>query len=270
MERKKREANAEYEKVKLDRRYGKIGISAVAAAISSSGARREPANSDSNRTTSQQRCGGRNSEGWRNKESRPPAYRSGPQPIAPEQVEPETGSKRSGRGRMTVPVSQASSVIGVPGRLLSVAGRCLCAQAPTSADPVGVESMNSVLATWLFMRAVRWVSLIVFLGWSMYFSWDRAPHFNNLGHLTATAEGMLFIPPLIAGFAAFLELMMREKAGLQRPKFGQLIPPPSTGRQPLIRQPAGLARLAHAEARPLAADEPHAPAWRATASPPHS
>src|SRR5262249_23605379 len=40
---------------------------------------------------------------------------------------------------------------------------------------------------------------------AMYFSWDRAPHFNNLGHLTATAEAMLFIPPLIAGFAAFLE-----------------------------------------------------------------
>src|SRR5262245_65257219 len=128
----------------------------------------------------------------------------------------------------------------------------------------GAEGMNWVLGTWLLMRAVRWFSLIVFLGWSMYFSWDRAPHFNNLGHLTVTAEAMLFIPPLISGFAAFLELMMREKAGLQRPKFGQLIPPPSTGWQPLIRQPAGLARLAHGEARPLAADEPDAPAWRAS------
>src|SRR5262245_14270751 len=106
------------------------------------------------------------------------------------------------------------------------------------------------------MRAVRWASLIVFLGWSMYFSWDCAPHFNNLGHLTATAEAMRFIPPLIAGFAAFLELMMRERAGLRRPQFGQLIPTPSTGPRPLIRQPAGLARFAHAEARPLAADEP--------------
>jgi hypothetical protein len=110
--------------------------------------------------------------------------------------------------------------------------------------------MNRVLATWLLMRAVRWISLTVFFGWSLYFSWDRAPHFNNLGHLTATAEAILFIPPLIAGFAAFLELMMREKAGLQRPKFGQLIPPPSTGRQPLIRQPAGPVRLARGELGP--------------------
>jgi hypothetical protein len=50
----------ERDKVKLDRRYGKIGISAVAAALQPSGARREPANSDPNKpTTSQQRRGRR-------------------------------------------------------------------------------------------------------------------------------------------------------------------------------------------------------------------
>ncbi len=49
----------ERDKVKLERRYGKIGISAVAAALHSSGARREPANPDPNSATSHHRRGGR-------------------------------------------------------------------------------------------------------------------------------------------------------------------------------------------------------------------
>jgi hypothetical protein len=55
----KEDARMERDKVKLDRRYGKIGISAVAAALRSSGARREPANPGPNSATSQQRRGGR-------------------------------------------------------------------------------------------------------------------------------------------------------------------------------------------------------------------
>jgi len=41
MKRKKRQADAEYEKVKLDDRYGEIGISAVKAAVQCHGGRRQ-------------------------------------------------------------------------------------------------------------------------------------------------------------------------------------------------------------------------------------
>jgi hypothetical protein len=36
---------------------------------------------------------------------------------------------------------------------------------------------------------------------------------------------LLFGPALIGVFAGFFELMMRKRAKLERPQFGQLIPP---------------------------------------------
>ena len=84
--------------------------------------------------------------------------------------------------------------------------------------------MNAI-AAWLFFRLVRWLGWIVFFGWSAYFAWDRTPHLNQFNHLLPYCEEIWFGAALVALFAGFAELMMRERAGLSRPQLGQFIPP---------------------------------------------
>jgi hypothetical protein len=84
--------------------------------------------------------------------------------------------------------------------------------------------MDMKIATWLFFRAVRWIAWIVFLGWSLYFWMDRAPHLSSFLQLHRSTEAVWFGSALVGIFAGFLELMMRERAHIPRPKFGQLIP----------------------------------------------
>jgi hypothetical protein len=85
--------------------------------------------------------------------------------------------------------------------------------------------MNATIAVWLFFRLVRWISWIVFLGWSFYYWKDPVPHLNNFLQLYHTTEAVWFGSALAAIFSGFLELMMRERAMLARPNFGQFIPP---------------------------------------------
>jgi len=84
--------------------------------------------------------------------------------------------------------------------------------------------MNPAIAIWLFFRLLRWAAWIFFFGFAVYFSLDRAPHLNSFGHLLHTTEAMMFGPAIVAIFAGFFELMMREKAGMPRPSIGQFIP----------------------------------------------
>ena len=84
--------------------------------------------------------------------------------------------------------------------------------------------MNLNIAVYLFFRLLRWGAWIVFFGFALYFSLDRAPHLNSFGHLLPATELMMFGPGLVAVFAGWLELMMREKAGLKRPAPFQIVP----------------------------------------------
>jgi len=88
--------------------------------------------------------------------------------------------------------------------------------------------MKPAIAIWLFFRLLRWAAWIFFLGFSFYFAANRQPHLNSFGHLLHETEAKFFFPALVAIFAGWLELMMREKAGIARPSFGQLIPPETT------------------------------------------
>ena len=81
--------------------------------------------------------------------------------------------------------------------------------------------MNLTMVTWLFLRVLRWASWIVFFGFAIYFVHDRTPHINSFNNLLRLSEAMMFGPPILAVFAGFLELMMREKTGLPRPAFGR-------------------------------------------------
>ena len=91
--------------------------------------------------------------------------------------------------------------------------------------------MDSKIAVWLFFRAIRWLAWIAFFGWSFYFWLDRAPHLNSFGHLLLRTEMMFFGLATLAVFSGFFETMMRDRAGLARTRFGELIP--SSASEPL-------------------------------------
>jgi hypothetical protein len=88
--------------------------------------------------------------------------------------------------------------------------------------------MNAAVAIWLVLRVSRWLFWIGFFAYSLHFVLNRQVHLNSFGHLLLGTEAALFGFGVMAVFAGFLELMMRERAGLPRPSFGQLIPPTST------------------------------------------
>ena len=87
---------------------------------------------------------------------------------------------------------------------------------------------------YLFFRYARW--LLWLAAWLMLSSICLIPAAisDSFNHLLRTTEFWMFTLPNLAMFAGFFELMMRDKAGLPRPKFGQLglatlsgiIPPP--------------------------------------------
>jgi len=87
--------------------------------------------------------------------------------------------------------------------------------------------MDAALATWLAFRALRWIGWLGFLGYSIAFFLNPQSHFDSFGQLHHTTEAAMFGFSLVAIFAGFLELMMRERAGFDRPMFGSLIPPRS-------------------------------------------
>ena len=78
---------------------------------------------------------------------------------------------------------------------------------------------------WRFFRVVRWLAWIGFLAWSFYFTQDRAAHLNSFGQLQWHAEAWWFGLANLAVFAGFLELMMREQAGIARPGPRGIAPP---------------------------------------------
>jgi hypothetical protein len=84
--------------------------------------------------------------------------------------------------------------------------------------------MNAALVIWLFLRTAGWLLWLGYVGYSIKFSIFRESHLDPYGHLLITTEFLMFGLPMAAVFAGFLELMMRERVGLPRPRFGQLIP----------------------------------------------
>jgi hypothetical protein len=85
--------------------------------------------------------------------------------------------------------------------------------------------MRPVFTAWLAFRALRWIGWLGFLGYSIAFFVNPQSHFDSFGQLHHTTEAAMFGFSLVAIFAGFLELMMRERAGFDRPMFGSLIPP---------------------------------------------
>jgi hypothetical protein len=71
-------------------------------------------------------------------------------------------------------------------------------------------TMDSVwFVAWKTMRIVRWALWLGFIGYSLYFISNRAPHLTQFGHLKHSAEIFMFGLPLAAVFAGFMELALR-------------------------------------------------------------
>ena len=89
--------------------------------------------------------------------------------------------------------------------------------------------MNPALTTWLVFRVARWLLWLGFLAYGLHYNLYPASHLNQFGHLVLSTEFALFGLGTAAVFAGLLELMMRERAGVQRPAFGRLMPPAANG-----------------------------------------
>jgi hypothetical protein len=85
--------------------------------------------------------------------------------------------------------------------------------------------METALAIWLAFRALRWIGWLAFFGYAIAFLLNPESHFNSFRQLYHSTEAALFGFALLAIFAGFFELMMRERAGFDRPDIGTLIPP---------------------------------------------
>lgn len=84
--------------------------------------------------------------------------------------------------------------------------------------------MSTARITWLILRASRWFLSLGFLVYSLHIFVYRESHLNSFGQLFPTTEFTIFGLGMGAVFAGFLELMMRERAGLPRPTLGRWMP----------------------------------------------
>lgn len=81
--------------------------------------------------------------------------------------------------------------------------------------------MRTEIASWLFFRCLRWLLWVTSAAYYLSFMANKRDHLNSFGHLLPTTEFWMFGLPLVALFAGFFELMMREKAGVPRPAVGR-------------------------------------------------
>jgi hypothetical protein len=86
---------------------------------------------------------------------------------------------------------------------------------------------NVAFVTWFALRIARWLFWLGFLGYAFATTVDRPAYLNSFGQPLRSTEAWLFGLCFAAATAGFLELMMREKAGIQRPDYFKLMPPSS-------------------------------------------
>lgn len=80
---------------------------------------------------------------------------------------------------------------------------------------------------WLAVRIGRFAAWIGFFAYGIAVTLDRPNHVNKVGALLPSTEALMFGLPLLAVALGFLELMMRERAGIARPGYFRLMPPMS-------------------------------------------
>jgi hypothetical protein len=79
--------------------------------------------------------------------------------------------------------------------------------------------MAAAKVTWIVVRVLRYAMWIGFFCYSFYVSTFRASVVNQFGHLPPEFELPIFGLAMAAVTLGFLELMMRERAGIARPPY---------------------------------------------------
>jgi len=74
---------------------------------------------------------------------------------------------------------------------------------------------------WLAFRVLRWGFWLATVLYYVVFTQNRADYLTPFGHLLTRTELWMFGLPLAAVFLGFMELMMRERAGLPPPVIGR-------------------------------------------------
>ena len=75
-------------------------------------------------------------------------------------------------------------------------------------------------SAWRVLRPLRWLLWIGFLVYSVLVGLYRPNLITSLGHLPAIYDLLFYGLGNAAVFIGFFEMMMREKAGVPRPKIG--------------------------------------------------
>ena len=78
---------------------------------------------------------------------------------------------------------------------------------------------------WIIFRIARWALWFATVVYYCLFLADTDSHLDQFGHLTYRTEAFMFGLPLAAIFMGFIEMMMRERAGLPRPTLGRVTRP---------------------------------------------
>jgi hypothetical protein len=85
--------------------------------------------------------------------------------------------------------------------------------------------MDSKVLAWLFFRVLRWACWGAFLLVGGLYISNPAAYLSSFGHLTPQMEMLMFGTSLLAVFVGFIEMWLRERAGLSTPTIRQLVPP---------------------------------------------
>ena len=69
---------------------------------------------------------------------------------------------------------------------------------------------------WHALRGLRWLLWAAFLGYALHYWLNPSSYHDQFGHLLLSAEVAMYALPVAAVFVGFVEMMMREKAGIVR------------------------------------------------------
>jgi len=69
---------------------------------------------------------------------------------------------------------------------------------------------------WHALRGLRWLLWAAFLGYALLYWLNPSSYHDHFGHLLLSTELVMYGLPVAAVFVGFVEMMMREKAGIVR------------------------------------------------------
>jgi hypothetical protein len=71
-------------------------------------------------------------------------------------------------------------------------------------------------SAWQGLRGVRWLLWAAFVLFALAYWLDPTKYHNQFGNLLLWAEAVMFGLPVAAVFVGFIEMMIRERAGIIR------------------------------------------------------